>query len=133
MTAPSRSRTRTSSLAPDAGEATDPRRRLGDAGEELTAQWYAEQGYEVVARNWRCRNGELDLVAWRGGELVFCEVKTRSSRRFGHPLEAVDARKQHRIRGLALAFIAATGARGRMRFDVAAVENGRVEVYPGVF
>jgi putative endonuclease len=107
--------------------------RLGAAGEELTAVWYRRQGYRVVARNWRTRNGELDLILARQGELVVCEVKTRSSRRYGHPLEAVTPEKRARIRRLAMAYVAETKARGRLRFDIAAVESGRVEVWEGVF
>lgn len=85
-------------------------------------------------RNWRSRNGELDLVLRRRGELVFCEVKTRSSRVFGHPVEAVTLAKQQRIRRLALQWMATTGSRTRhLRFDVAAVENGRVEVWKAAF
>lgn len=92
------------------------------------------RGYRVEARNWRTRNGELDLVLARGGDLVFCEVKTRTSRRFGHPAEAVTPAKQQRIRGLALQWMAATGVRRtRIRFDVATVEGRHVEVRQGVF
>lgn len=113
---------------------TDRRRILGAAGERRVSEWYVRRGYRVEARNWRTRNGELDLVLLRRGELVFCEVKTRTSRRFGHPAEAVTPAKQQRIRGLALQWMAATGVRrGRIRFDVATVEGRRVEVRQGVF
>ena len=60
----------------------------------------------MVARNWRCREGELDLVVARPGEIVFCEVKTRSSDRFGLPAEAVTPAKQRRLRGLAARYLA---------------------------
>ena len=74
-------------------------------------------GYEVVARNWRCAEGELDLVVGRPGELVFCEVKTRTSDRFGVPAEAVTIAKQRRLRTLAASFLAEhpldVGAAGR--------------------
>ncbi len=70
----------------------------------------------------------------RRGELVFCEVKTRSSRRFGHPVEAVTYAKQRRIRQLAVLWMKATGTRRRnLRFDVAAVEGTRVEVWKAAF
>jgi putative endonuclease len=95
-------------------------------------------GYDVVARNWRCREGELDLVVASRSELVFCEVKTRSSDRFGVPAEAVTSAKQRRLRMLAARFLAehpsARGAAGRrIRFDVAAVTGGRVEVIEAAF
>ncbi|HET6954296.1 MAG TPA: YraN family protein [Acidimicrobiales bacterium] len=118
-------------------------RRLGARGEQLAADWYAARGYRLVARNWRCREGELDLVVARPGELVFCEVKTRSSDRFGVPAEAVTAAKQRRIRLLATRFLATGGASGsgpghagggrRLRFDVAAVTGDRVEVLEAAF
>ena len=92
------------------------------------------RGYRVEARNWRTRNGELDLVVVCRGELVFCEVKTRTSRRFGHPAEAVTPAKQQRIRGLALQWMAVNGVRRRrIRFDVATVEGRDVDVRQGVF
>ena len=55
---------------------------LGRSGEDEAAAWYAAHGYEVLARNWRCRAGELDLIVARGRLVVFCEVKSRSSARF---------------------------------------------------
>ena len=62
---------------------TDRRRALGASGEDLVASWYRARGYQVLARNWRCREGELDLVLGEGRMFVFCEVKTRTSERFG--------------------------------------------------
>ncbi|MEM7286964.1 MAG: YraN family protein [Actinomycetota bacterium] len=116
------------------GRPRDRRRQLGDAGERRVSEWYRRRGYRVEARNWRSRHGELDLVLTRRGEVVFCEVKTRTSRRFGHPAEAVTPAKQERIRGLALEWMAATGVRrGRIRFDVATVEGRWVEVRRSAF
>lgn len=82
------------------------RQGLARRGEDLAAQWYEEHGYEVVARNWSCRAGELDIVARRGQELVFCEVKARSSVAFGLPAEAVGVAKQARLRRLATLWLA---------------------------
>ena len=110
------------------------RRRLGIAGEDLAAAWYVEQGYEIVDRNWRNRSGEIDLVVRRGRTTVFCEVKSRSSLAFGSPLEAVDRRKQQRLRRLAAQWIEASPVRaGEVRFDVAAVMGGHVEVIEAAF
>lgn len=114
----------------------DGRRELGAAGEDLAAAWYVERGYAVVARNWRCRAGELDLVLRRGGTLVFSEVKARRSVRTGAPAEAVTAVKQRRIRGLALQWLAEAGpaARAReLRFDVVSVLGAQVEVVERAF
>ncbi|MGI8709510.1 MAG: YraN family protein, partial [Acidimicrobiales bacterium] len=100
------------------------RQRLGAAGEDRAAAWYRSQGYAVVARNWRCRDGELDLICAKGRQVVICEVKTRSSLAFGHPAEAVTATKQRRIRGLASRWLIEGDPPFRpheVRFDVAAV------------
>ena len=113
---------------------TRARQVLGAGGEDLSAAWYEAQGYRVVARNWRCREGELDLVLHRGGTIVFCEVKTRSSLAFGSPLEAVTPVQQRRIRRLAAAWLRETdGHAAQVRFDVAAVLDGTVEVVQNAF
>ena len=74
---------------------------LGAKGEDLAVAWYTRRGYEVLGRNWRCRDGELDLVVSRDRCVVFCEVKTRRSSRFGSPVEAVTPAKAARLRRLA--------------------------------
>ena len=85
----------------------------GAAGEEIAAQYLINRGDEVLARNWRIREGELDLVTLdRSGLIHIVEVKTRSSSAFGHPLEAIDSTKAHRIQRLALAWLATNGALG---------------------
>jgi putative endonuclease len=110
---------------------SDPRRALGASGEAIVARWYEADGYEVVDRNWRCRDGELDLVLAAPGVVVFCEVKTRRGAAYGAPFEAVTAAKQRRIRRLAVRWLADHDARARtIRFDVASVvhERGRAPV-----
>jgi putative endonuclease len=125
--------------APREPAAPNPRRVLGERGEALAAEWYANAGYEILGRNWRCRAGELDLILGRGRAVVFCEVKTRSSTRFGAPIEAITAAKSQRIRRLAAQWMAESDLRGReLRFDVASVmvERGRapvVEIIEGAF
>ena len=109
------------------------RQARGVWGERKAARWYAEAGYEILDRNWRVRDGELDLVLWRDGEIVFCEVKSRRSDRFGSAAEAVDWRKQRRIRSLAAQWLRASGRRGRVRFDVATVTGVEVDVIEGAF
>ena len=105
----------------------DHRRALGANGEDAAAQWYEARGYRVLDRNWRTRDGELDLVVAGSGVTVFCEVKTRTSNAFGAPVEAITAAKQRRLRVLAAQWLAAhPGHRGDIRFDVASVTpNGR--------
>lgn len=113
---------------------TSGRRRLGIAGEDMAAQWYVDAGYRVVARNWRCADGELDLVASGHGSVVFAEVKARTSTRFGVPAEAVGPRKQQRLRGLAARFLREhPGLVGRVRFDVVSILGGRLQVIEAAF
>jgi putative endonuclease len=111
------------------------RRALGISGEEAVAQWYAAAGYDVVARNWRCAQGELDLVCRRGRSVVFCEVKTRTTDAFGAPVEAVTRDKQMRVRRLAARWLedAADFRPVDIRFDVASVLGGEVDVVVGAF
>jgi putative endonuclease len=120
--------------------ALDARRALGAAGEDVVAQWYTDAGYRVLDRNWRCREGELDLVVARPGSVVFCEVKTRRSTAFGSPAEAVTITKQRRLRTLAARWLAEhPEARAReLRFDVASVLATRgtapvIDVIEGAF
>ena len=138
------------------GRRTADHLAVGKSGEDLAASWYEAQGYEVVARNWRCREGELDIVARRARLVVFCEVKARTSDVFGLPAEAVGPGKQAKLRRLAALWFAngarenavgarenAVGARenggsrgrggGPVRFDVASVMGGEVEVIEGAF
>ena len=79
---------------------------LGRAGEDRAARYFEDQGYAVLARNWRCRAGEIDLVVSRGEHVVVVEVKTRRGEGFGHPFEAIDARKRARLWRLAAAWTA---------------------------
>lgn len=117
---------------------TDPRRAVGVAAEAAVAARYEAHGYEILARNWRVRGGEIDLVARRGPVVAFCEVKARASDRFGSGFEAVTRSKQLRLRRLATEFLAAHPQPGTTaRFDVAAVTPGglapRVDVLEAAF
>lgn len=97
---------------------------LGRAGEERAAQHLIRAGYDIVDRNWRCSDGELDIVAVRGSELAVIEVKTRSSTRYGHPLEALDDHKTGRLWRLAYMWARAhpDQSRGRrVRVDAIAI------------
>jgi putative endonuclease len=99
----------------------DPK-ELGRRGEALACARLAEAGLRIVARNWRCRAGEIDLVAAGPGLLVFCEVKTRRGDGYGSPAAAVTPAKQTRLRSLAAAYLAATPHPPcRVRFDVVTV------------
>jgi putative endonuclease len=106
----------------------------GRQGEELAAAWYRERGFELVARNWRCPTGEVDLIARRGRLLVVCEVKSRRDDTYGGPAAAVGRVKQQRLRRLAAEWLATTGVHGvEVRFDVVAITGTRVEVIAAAF
>jgi putative endonuclease len=111
---------------------TDPRRALGERGERLAVVHLERAGYEVLARNWRCRHGELDIVAADRHALVFCEVKTRvAGGRSGPlgPLDAIGTRKRRRLRMLAREWLSARAGsrpgRDRLRFDAIGVTLDR--------
>lgn len=94
----------------------------GDQGETLAAQYLEERGYAVLERQWRCRFGELDLVARsRSGVLCFVEVKRRGRSAIGLPREFVDGRKRERLRKAAMAYLALLGEEVPARFDVAEI------------
>lgn len=99
------------------------RRALGAWGEDLAVAHLEGAGYTVLARNWRCREGELDIVALGEGAVVFVEVKTRSSMAFGAPAEAVSRVKARRIHGLAVRWLSEFRPPGRhdLRFDVVSI------------
>jgi len=99
----------------------------------VAARWYAAHGYDVVDRNWRSPTGEIDLVASRDSVVVFCEIKTRASDRYGTPATAVGRTKQRRLRLLAVEWLAAHELHGAVRFDVAAITGVRIEVFEAAF
>lgn len=110
------------------------RAALGRWGEDLAAAEYQRRGYGVIDRNWRCRDGEIDLVMRRDDTIVFCEVKTRRRDAFGTAAMAVDQAEQVRVRRLAAAWLAAHGERRvEVRFDVAAIDGNRLEIIESAF
>ncbi|RBP99993.1 YraN family protein [Bifidobacterium xylocopae] len=105
-------------------------KRLGALGEEYVTRWLQCMGWRILDRNWSCRFGELDIVALdQEKRLVFVEVKTRRSRTYGRPEEAVAAGKRLRLRRAAILWLKANGEgstprHGSVRFDVAALFIG---------
>ncbi|SCL51581.1 putative endonuclease [Micromonospora citrea] len=112
---------------------------VGAYGERCAVRHLIEAGLRPVARNWRCPAGEIDIIAWDGPVLAFCEVKTRSTDGFGTPAEAVVPAKARRLRGLAARWLADTGTSAdQVRFDVVSVRltgagPARVDHLKGVF
>jgi len=120
----------------DVGSSTGSIRRaaLGRLGEERAAAHYRANGYAVVARNWRCRHGEIDLICAKDRTLVICEVKARSTTEQGHPLEAVTAVKQRRLRRLAAAYVITQATYWEeIRFDVATLLGLDLDIVEGAF
>jgi putative endonuclease len=117
----------------------DRRPLTGRSGETVTETWYVRRGFRVLARNWRCRIGELDLVLVRGGLLVFCEVKTRRGHRFGAGFDAVGPHKRRKLRALGEAFLQQHPAGPiAVRFDVSSVRlrpdgSAAVDVFEDAF
>ncbi|MCK5586741.1 YraN family protein [Candidatus Bipolaricaulota bacterium] len=105
----------------------------GGESEEEACRFLKERGYRILARNWRTRMGEVDIIAREGGILVFVEVKARSGDGFGGPEAAVDSAKQRRIISTALSFMEVTQCALPMRFDVVAVRPGKVCLYQDAF
>lgn len=102
------------------------RSQVGREGEDAAVRFLEGEGYRIVARNVRFRHGEIDIVAEEGGALVFVEVKTRRSDRFGTAAEAVNGAKQRQLVGLASLYLSGLrgGADRPCRFDVVAVAPG---------
>ena len=108
-------------------------RVLGEKGEDAAAAWYVKDGWRIVARNWHCREGELDIVATKDDVVVFCEVKSRASERFADPALAVDFRKQQKLRKAAFRWLARQPWHEQLRFDVAIVVRGQVRIIENAF
>ncbi|WP_019003741.1 YraN family protein [Cohnella laeviribosi] len=105
----------------------DRRKRAGREAEEAAAKYLAAQGYAIIERNWRCRTGEIDLIAADGGVLVFVEVRSRRNpSRFGSAVEAFSSAKQAQVRSVASVYLAMSRQQVRpVRFDAIAVTFGR--------
>ena len=100
------------------------RRETGILGEKLAAGFLREKGYIICAANYRCAEGEVDIVARQGETLVFVEVKARSSNRFGNAKGAVTPTKQRKISMAALDYLKRSGqTEARARFDVVAIDT----------
>jgi putative endonuclease len=92
---------------------------LGREGEQAAAEYLERAGMRILARNWRCSVGEIDIVAAERRVLVVCEVKTRSGTRYGTPLEAITRAKHRRLRRLAIQWLTANGVLfDQIRIDI---------------
>lgn len=105
----------------------------GVEAEERACALLRAEGHHIVARNWHCRFGEIDVVTRDGDVLVFVEVKARSGEGFGGAAAAIDARKRRRLKVAALAFLQETGSDLPCRFDVVLFSPSGVEMIPDAF
>ncbi|GIP21407.1 MULTISPECIES: YraN family protein [Paenibacillus] len=106
----------------------DTRKEQGRYAEELAADYLKNQGYRILARNWRCRTGELDLIAEYNHDIIVVEVRSRSSRSvvFGTAAESVTARKMNQVRTTAAVYLHRVNrSDASVRFDVIAVQFGQ--------
>jgi len=105
------------------------KRKTGSEYEKLAACWLEEQGFQILERNFYCRQGEIDLIARDGRYLVFIEVKYRKDGHAGHPAEAVHRYKQKKIARAALYYCHQRGITENQacRFDVVCILDGKVE------
>ena len=107
----------------------------GKRFEDLTARFYSERGFAILERNWRKGHKEIDLIVRKDDLVVFVEVKSSSTEKFGHPAERVDRKKIENLAACAREYIIAernlTGV--DFRFDVVTFQNGKFEHYPGAF
>lgn len=115
------------------GQPTSKNKLIGAFGENTVAEYIRAHGARVVDRNWRIKEGEIDIVAQLSdGTFAFVEVKTRTSTAFGHPLESISSEKAHRLQRLALAWLAMHQSLGcDYRIDCAAViisRHGAVDI-----
>src|SRR4051812_10179 len=102
----------------------DNRKRLGAYGEQLAERYLREHGCHVLERNWRCRSGEIDLIAMDGEVVVFIEVRTRRmTGRFGTPQESVNHRKQKQVRDTSQVYLHMNNKHDcKVRFDLISVK-----------
>lgn len=103
-------------------------REFGMQAEDAAAQFLRNKNYRIIARNYKTACGEADIVAQDRETLVFVEVKARVSRAFGQPFEAVDLRKQERLRRIALLYLKKAGKELPVRFDVISISAGSGEM-----
>lgn len=116
-----------------ASEHRTPAQQSGDRGEDLAARFLEQHGLAIVARNYRTRHGEIDLVARDGDVLVFVEVRLRSDARYGSAAETIGWAKQRRICAAARFYLARLRSQPRCRFDVVALDGAAPQWLRGAF
>ena len=110
-------------------------RKTGQHYEEKAAEYLQQQGYRIIERNYRCRGGEIDIIAWHEAYLVFVEVKYRATKGSGEPVAAVDFNKQKKICSVAKWYMMERkyGDDTKCRFDVVGIQAFDTQVYQNAF
>lgn len=110
------------------------RRKSGAAFEQRAAQFFTDQGFEILDQNWQAGHREIDLIARKGSVVVFVEVKSAANKAFGHPVERVDKKKIRYLSSAAQQYLLAKNLQGvDLRFDVVTFIAGNLEHYPSAF
>lgn len=117
---------------------TNTRIDIGKRGETLAISFLKKNGYRIIESNFRCRYGEIDIIAQEGKTVAFIEVKTKTSNRFGSPTQAIDSRKQRQVSKTALAYISQKRLTNySARFDVVGINikgsNSEIELIKNAF
>ena len=108
--------------------------KIGRSYEELAAHFFLDSGYMILSRNYRAGQKEIDLIVQKGNTLVFVEVKSASSAKFGHPAERVDKKKIANLILAAQQYLIENNIEGcDLRFDVVTFVKGKMEHYPAAF
>lgn len=102
---------------------------LGETGEQLARDYLLKKGYEILDENWRFEKAEIDIIAFDGKQLIFVEVKLRTSTYFGDPEEFVDERKQKHLARASEEYIDLMNWEGEIRFDIIAITFSGTEKY----
>ena len=108
-------------------------RFLGNAGENLAVKYLKKQGYKILHKNFKCKFGEVDIIAQVGDTVCFIEVKTRNSNTFGAPCEAVTPERQRRYKNCAKFYYANRQINFNIRFDIIEVYKGEVNHIQNAF
>lgn len=109
-------------------------RRTGARYEKIAGEYLKTKGYQILEYNFRCRRGEIDIIAKDGACLVFCEVKYRSDGQAGFPAEAVNVRKQRKLSMCALYYLTVKGMTDtECRFDVVSIMGDKICLYQNAF
>jgi len=110
------------------------KRKIGGEYEKAAGRYLEQQGFQILEYNFRCKTGEIDIIAMKDTQLIFCEVKYRQDHEKGTPLEAVDLRKQRVISKCAMYYLTVHGLLHlNCRFDVIGITANKIEWIPNAF